>query len=192
MSGAITYRIAVPEDSDAILEIYRPYAESTAVTFETESPTPEAFRKRTEEIMKQYPYLVALQDGTVVGYSYASPYRSRRGYLWTAELSVYVRKDLHGLGIGTHLYAALLDILRLQGYQNAVSVLSQPNPESERLHYHFGFRCVGVQLKCGFKNGRWCDVAVFERPLGDYPESPDTPLPFSKLSKETVDRILHF
>ena len=192
MDKQICYRCAVPEDSDAILEIYRPYVESTAVTFETAVPSREEFRRRVEGILKQYPYLVAEAEGEILGYSYASPYRPRGGFGWTAELSVYVRQDLRKQGIGSHLYAALLDLLRLQGYQNVVSVLSWPNPASEKLHYHFGFRCAGVQLKCGFKNGRWCDVAIFERCLGDYPAPPVPPAPFSALDPEQVKKILGF
>ncbi len=192
MLGVITYRVATPLDSDKILDVYRPYVESTAVTFETVVPTSEEFRCRVEEILTQYPYLVAEADGKILGYSYASPYRSRAGFFWTPELSVYVRQGYQGNGIGTHLYAALLDILRLQGYQNVCSVLSYPNPQSEKLHNRFAFRVVGVQKKCGFKCGQWCDVAILERPLGDYPTPPPTPIPFPQLSTEDLERILKF
>lgn len=192
MYGMITYRVATPTDSDEILDIYRPYVESTAVTFETVVPTSEEFRRRVEETLMQYPYLVAESDGKIVGYSYASSYRSRAGFLWTPELSVYVRQGYQGNGIGTHLYAALLDILRLQGYQSACSVLSYPNPQSEKLHNRFGFRVAGVQRKCGFKCGQWRDVAILERPLSDYPTPPPTPIPFPQLPAKDVERILKF
>ncbi|MBO5220879.1 MAG: N-acetyltransferase [Clostridia bacterium] len=189
MHESVRYRLATPADADEILEIYRPYVESTAVTFETEVPSREAFRARVEHVLEQFPYVVAEADGQIVGYSYASPYRSRAGFRWTVELSVYVRSDLRGQGIGTRLFAALLDFLRMQGYRNAVSVISWPNESSARLHYHFGFRCAGIQLKCGYKNGHWCDVALFERCLGDYPDPPAEPIPFSSLSQEDVERV---
>lgn len=192
MSGIITYRIATLSDCDAILEIYRPYVESTAVTFETAVPSSAEFYERMQEILKQYPYLVAESDGEILGYAYASAYRSRAGFLWSPELSVYVRQGHHGNGIGSHLYAALLDILRLQGYQNACSVVSHPNVESEKLHHRFGFRCVGVQKRCGYKCGHWCDVALFERPLGNYPQPPSEPIPFPELPLEKIERILKF
>ncbi len=190
MPGVISYRIAVPQDSDGILEIYRPYIESTNITFETFVPSSAEFRKRVEDILTQFPYVVAEADGKIVGYAYAAPYRERLGYLWTVELSVYVREGYHGYGIGTHLYARLLDLLRLQGYQNVCSVISWPNPESEKLHRHFGFRFAGLQKNCGFKHGGWCDVAIFERRLGDYPTPPRLPTPFPKLPQSEVERIL--
>ncbi len=192
MSGVITYRIATLTDAEEILDIYRPYVESTAVTFETVVPASEEFRRRVEEILKQYPYLVAEEDGKILGYAYASSYRFRAGFAWTAELSVYVRQGYQGNGIGTRLYAALLDLLRLQGYQNACSVLSCPNPQSEKLHNRFAFRLVGIQKKCGFKCGQWRDVAILERPLGDTPTPPPAPIPFPQLPTEEVERILKF
>ncbi len=190
MAGVVSYRIATPQDSDEILEIYRPYIESTNITFETFVPAPREFRKRVEDILKQFPYVVAEGDGKIIGYAYAAPYRERLGYLWTVELSVYVRREYHSLGIGTHLYGRLLDLLRLQGYQNVCAVISWPNPESEKLHHHFGFRFAGLQKNCGFKKGQWCDVAIFERRLGDYPIPPTLPTPFPELPEEQVVRIL--
>lgn len=85
MSGTVLYRVAVPEDADGILEIYRPYIEDTTVTFEETVPSPEAFRARVEGILAQYPYLVAEWDGKIVGYAYAAPYRPREGFRWTAD-----------------------------------------------------------------------------------------------------------
>ena len=192
MFGLITYRIATPADAEGILDIYRPYVESTTVTFETQVPTLDEFRQRIETTLEQYPYLVAEGDGKILGYAYASAYRSRAGFQWTPELSVYVRQGYHGNGIGSHLYAGLLDLLRSQGYQNVCSVVSHPNLESEKLHYRFAFRLIGVQRKCGYKCGRWCDIAIFLRPLGDHPTPPPAPIPFPQLPKETVDRILKF
>ncbi len=192
MSGVITYRIATVNDAEEILKIYAPYVESTAVTFEFDVPSLDEFRQRIASVLEHDPYLVAVSDGRILGYAYASAYRSRAGFTWTPELSVYVKQGYQGQGIGTHLYAALLDLLRLQGYQNVCSVLSWPNPGSEKLHQHFGFRFAGLQKKCGYKNGAWRDVAIFERRLGDYPVPPVQPLPFSELNKEDVERILKF
>lgn len=190
MAQTISYRCATVEDSDAILEIYRHYVEHTAVTFEHTVPTPEAFRLRVQSVLAHYPYIVAVLGTKIVGYAYASPYRPREGFAWTAELSVYVREDLHRHGIGSHLFGILLDLLRLQGFCNVVSVLSKPNEASESLHYRFGFRCAGVQLRCGYKLDAWHDVALFERCLSEYSVPPAPTVPFSSLDAQTVGRIL--
>ena len=192
MAEMVRYRIATLDDAEAILEIYAPYVESTAVTFEFAVPSLEEFRGRIQSVLEQYPYLVAESDGEILGYAYASGYRPRAGFFWTPELSVYVKQGHQEQGIGTHLYAALLDLLRLQGYQNVCSVLSWPNPGSEKLHQHFGFRFAGLQKKCGYKHGEWRDVAIFERRLGDYPVPPPQPLRFSQLPWAEVERILKF
>lgn len=192
MFSVETYRFATPDDAEILLSIYRPYVESSPVTFEWTVPTAEEFRARVEKISAQYPYLVAERDGEIIGYAYAGPYRSREGFRWTAELSVYVKKGLQGQGVGTHLYARLLDLLRLQGYLNVCAVVSWPNPGSAKLHEHFAFRCGGIQKKCGFKDGHWCDVAIFERPLADYPVPPAEPIPITRLPDDAVARIMNF
>lgn len=190
MTETILYRLAVPSDSDEILAIYRPYVENTSVTFEHTVPSPEEFRLRVESILARYPYIVAVLGTKIVGYAYASPYRPREGFAWTAELSVYVREDLHNHGIGSHLFGILLDLLRLQGFCNAVSILSKPNEASERLHYSFGFRCAGVQIRCGYKLGAWHDVAIFERCLAEYDVPPAQTIPVSALDPTVVAKIL--
>ena len=44
--GERTFRVARPEDAEALLAIYAPYVEETAITFEYEVPSVEAFRAR--------------------------------------------------------------------------------------------------------------------------------------------------
>lgn len=96
----IEIRIACEEDAENLLEIYAYYVKNTAITFEHEVPTLEEFTGRIRETLKNYPYLVALIDGRIVGYIYAGRFRTRASYAWSASTSVYVDKRYHGLGIG--------------------------------------------------------------------------------------------
>lgn len=93
----IVLRTAKPSDADRLLEIYAPYVENTAITFEYEVPSVDEFRQRIENTLKKYPYIVAIKDDKIVGYAYAGTFKSRAAYDWDVELSVYlVRHDMDG------------------------------------------------------------------------------------------------
>lgn len=59
--GKRTFRVARPEDAAALLAIYAPYVEETAITFEYEVPSVEAFRARIAHTLATYPYIVAVE-----------------------------------------------------------------------------------------------------------------------------------
>ena len=60
--GKRTFRVARPEDAEALLAIYAPYVEETAITFEYEVPSVEAFRARIAHTLATYPYIVAVEE----------------------------------------------------------------------------------------------------------------------------------
>src|SRR5699024_443574 len=111
----IRLRTACEEDAEALLDIYAPYVEHTAVSFEYEVPSVEEFRERIRRIRERYPYLLAESGGEILGYAYASPFHERRAYDWAAETSIYLRRDRRRQGLGRRLYEALEEILRMQG-----------------------------------------------------------------------------
>ena len=83
-------RKAKPEDAEQLLAIYTPYVTNTAITFEYEVPTVDEFRHRIINTLKKYPYLVAEnENGIVIGYAYASPFKGRAAYDWAVETSIY-------------------------------------------------------------------------------------------------------
>ena len=86
-------RPATPNDAVKLLDIYAPYVTDTAITFEYEVPTLEEFRRRIEHISKKYPYLVAEEDGDIVGYVYASSFKERDAFQWAVETSIYVDRN---------------------------------------------------------------------------------------------------
>lgn len=105
-------RIATPEDASAIQSIYRYYVEHTAITFELEVPSVEEFQGRIKKTLERYPYLVAEEDRVIIGYAYAGIFYDRRAYDWSAEMSVYVQKGIHGKGVGTALYEKMEELLK--------------------------------------------------------------------------------
>jgi phosphinothricin acetyltransferase len=84
-------RDATVAEAASLLEIYRPYVEGTAVSFETEVPTAEVFAQRIAKALNGWAWLVAEEDGQCVGYAYGSTHRERAAYRWSIETSAYVR-----------------------------------------------------------------------------------------------------
>ena len=104
---SIQLRSAVPADAPALLAIYAPYVEQTAITFEYDVPTEAEFAYRIETTLQNYPYLVAEQDGVPVGYAYAGKFHERAAYDWSVETSIYVEQHRKRQGIGRLLHDAL-------------------------------------------------------------------------------------
>ena len=136
----LTIRPASLSDAQAIQAIYTPYVEKTAITFEYEVPQcsrvwKNAFARR----LKNTPYLVAEENGQVLGYAYASTYYARTAYDWTTELSIYVAKEARGQGIGSALYTALEEELQARGYLRFLACIAVPNEASISMHEKRGY-----------------------------------------------------
>ena len=141
-------RLACPADAAAVCAIYAPYVRDTATTFDLEPPTVEEMEQKITTILEERPFLVAEIERTdantasttsrvetcddetfaVIGYSYASAFRPRKAYLHSIETSVYLAPEAKGHGLGTRLYGALEEILRLQNVYNANACVTYTEP----------------------------------------------------------------
>ena len=158
---ALRARLATLDDAAAIATIYGPYVEGTAVSFELEPPSADEMRARIERVLTRAPWVVVQIDGIVRGYAYGTRHRERAAYDWTIETTVYVDEAFRGQGIGRAAMAALLDLLRRQGFHLAVAGITQPNPASEGLHRALGFERIGEFQAIGWKFGAWHGVEWF-------------------------------
>ncbi|HEL1907171.1 TPA: N-acetyltransferase [Streptococcus suis] len=161
----IDIRSARIEDAADLVAIYAPYVEKTAITFETEVPTMEAFASRIEKTLEKFPYLVAVEEGALVGYAYASTYYARAAYDWTVELSVYIKQEARGKGIGTLLYNALENDLTACGFKNFLACIALPNAASLALHEKRGYEQVAHFKKVGYKFDSWHDIVWLQKSL---------------------------
>lgn len=165
-------RFVERKDVRPIMEIYRYYIDNTDITFEYTLPTEEEFTQRILGVIEKYPYLVAEEDGVVLGYAYASDFKSRRAYDWSVETSIYVNKDGKRGGIGKALYEELEKRLKAQNIVNLYACITYPNETSEAFHRKFGYRTVARFEKCGFKFDRWLDMIWMEKHLSSHEENP--------------------
>lgn len=189
MEETLTLRLANRDDVDAILAVYAPYVTETAVSFELEVPSREAFRQR----LSTHPCVVCTLDGRVVGFAGATAERPQPAYRWNAEVSVYLELSCCRQGIGTEMYRALFELLAMQGYRNLYAVVALPNPASLALHLNLGFSAAGLHLRTGYKLGRWRDVQWLHKAVvetEDVEEAPPQPVGIQSLDPASVARVL--
>ena len=160
-------RPAEPGDAAAIAEIYAHYVEKTAASFEESPPEPGVVAARLDAIARAgLPFLVAEEEGRVVGYAYLHPYHDRSAYRRTAEDSVYVAADARGAGIGRALLERLLEDGERAGIREVIAIIALTDERtSVDLHRRLGFDEVGVLRAVGRKHGRWYDTVLMQRSL---------------------------
>jgi L-amino acid N-acyltransferase YncA len=159
-------RPATPADIPDITAIYGNFAATSTATFEIVSPDEAEMLKRWRAVRERdLPYLVAELEGYVVGFCYASQFRPREGYRFTAEDSIYVRPDCIGHGVGKALLAELIAQCRKKGCHSMVACICGVNPASLALHASLGFREVGLLPDAGYKFGEWLRMSIMQRLL---------------------------
>ena len=158
-------RMATESDIPAILEIYAPYVENTAISFEYTVPATEAFADRFHAITAQFAWLVWEENDTILGYAYGSLPFERAAFGWCAEASIYLRPEARGRGIGRALYCALEEILKLQGYVKVYALVTTANEPSVRFHLACGYHLTAEMPACGFKLGAWHGLLWLEKAL---------------------------
>lgn len=162
-AGQAHVRDSIEADVPAIHRIYCYHVLHGVASFEEEPPSvDELARRRHDVLARGLPYLVAEQDGGVVGYSYAGPYRPRAAYRYTVENSVYIDNDWHGRGIGAALLTELLARCTAHGCRQVIAVIGDKSAASVALHRRMGFRMIGVLEGVGFKFGRWVDTTLMQ------------------------------
>jgi len=176
-----TIRRARPDDAAACAEIYAPYVADSGVSFEQSPPGETAMADRIVETLETYPWLVAVDDGQVLGFGYASDHRSRGAYQWSVELSIYVAEDCRRAGVATGLYESLFAVLRRQGFVNAYAGVTLPNQASVAFHRARGFEPVGTYENVGYTAEEWQDVQWWHRVLNEPESEPDDPVPLAAL-----------
>src|SRR5947209_2268272 len=130
-------RLARPDDAAGVRAIYGPFCD-TPGPFEATPPSIDEVRQRIVKTLDRFPWLIADDDNSILGYAYARPFRDRVAYQWSTEVSVYVDPARHRGGVGRALYTALFRVLVLQGYANAYAGITLPSAASVGLHEAMG------------------------------------------------------
>ena len=160
-------RNVAEEDAAAIAAIYAHHVIHGTASYDTEPPTAADTLAKIRRIRgENWPFIVAEQDGRVVGYAYATQFRDRAAYTWTCENSIYVHPEWQGQGVGKALLEHLCEKAQEFGFRQMVGVIGGAEEASVRLHASCGFREVGRLHAAGWKHGRWLDNVYMQRALG--------------------------
>lgn len=176
----IAIRAATPTDLDRITEIYADAVTHGTASYELEPPSRAEMGNRFDNLTAGgFPYLVADQDGVVLAYAYAGPFRPRPAYRFVIEDSVYVAPEAKGRGVGSLLMQALIETARAAGFRQIIAVIGDGHADSAsvRLHEKLGFRHSGRLEGSGYKHGRWLDTVFMQLSLNGgatLPPDPDS------------------
>lgn len=163
MAQSAMIRPAQANDAAAVAAIYNHYILHTVVTFEEEAlPGEEMARRITEVRGDGFPWLVYEEEGRVVGYAYASRWKSRCAYRFAVEATVYLEPGATGRGMGRRLYSGVIEAASAMGMHVVIGGIALPNEASVGLHEKLGFKKVAHFQEVGRKFDQWIDVGYWE------------------------------
>jgi phosphinothricin acetyltransferase len=150
------------EDAPQVAELYNYYVKNTHHTFEYEPLSLEEIEARINKITAVYPFLVAEENGEILGYSHAARFKLRQAYEHTSEVLIYVKNDAKKRGVGTALYMDLFDLLEEMNIHVMIAGIALPNDSSVKFHERLGFTKAAHFKEIGYKLGRWFDVGYWQ------------------------------
>jgi len=151
-------------DVPAITAIYRHAVETSVATFDTEAPGEAAMAEKFGRMLELgHPVIIAEAEGKTIGYAYASTYRPRPAYRFTAEDSIYLAPEAQGKGLGSALLGRLLEQSKAFGFRQMLAVITAERANSIRLNEKHGFRLIGRYEALGYKFDRWLDIVHLQR-----------------------------
>lgn len=163
---SVVIRSAAITDAEVIAHIYNYYIRESVITFEESDVSAQEMASRIAEVVdSSLPWLVAENQGVVVGFAYANKWKARSAYRFTVESTVYLDRQSSGQGIGTKLYQQLLAVLRSKSLHTVIGGIAQPNAASVALHKRLGFTKVAHFKEVGFKLGRRVNVGYWQLSL---------------------------
>jgi len=154
-------------DAQQLCDIYNYYIKHTVITFEEELLQAEDMITRIRDISAKYTWIVYEENDEIIGYAYASKWRERSAYRFVVETTVYLKNGKQGKGIGTVLYAELIELLKIKGFRVLLGCITLPNEASVKLHENFGFVKVAHFPVVGHKFNQWLDVGFWQLVLSD-------------------------
>ncbi len=156
-------RDAVEADLERITEIYNEVLISSTAIF---SDSPVSVEERIgwwqSRVRQGYPVLVAVDEGTVLGFAAFGDFRSWPGYRFTVEGTIHIHSTARRKGIGAALLRALLERAKDAGKHVMIAGVDATNVASLTFLESFGFVRAGHLHEVGYKFDRFLDLIFLE------------------------------
>lgn len=153
-------RPATQADSQALLAIINGVIAQPHITFRSAPKTVADI-----DALLTSPVWVAEREGRVLGYASYGPFRGSDGYRHTAEHSIALSDEAHGLGLGRALMTALEAGAKQDGIHTLVAGISGSNAAGIAFHTALGFCPAGTLPRVGHKAGTWHDLVFMTKAL---------------------------
>lgn len=150
------------DDANSLCAVYNHYVNETIITFEEQSVSIMEMQNRIVDVAASLPWLVFETDNQIIGYAYASKWKSRCAYRYSVESTIYLSPEAIGRGVGFQLYQKLIDTLKMKDIHSVIGGIALPNPVSIALHEKLGFKKVAHFIEVGWKFNQWIDVGYWE------------------------------
>lgn len=155
-------RDAGAADAGQVAGIWNHYIEGTAVTF---NAAIKSVDEVAAEIAARPAFVVAAEDGEILGFATYGQFRGGVGYRYSVENTVLLAPGRSGQGLGRALIEGLCTRARAQGHHSMIAGVSGENPAGVAFHARCGFVTVATIPEVGYKFGRWMDLVLMQRML---------------------------
>jgi len=167
MKAELVIRDANETDAEAVQAIYAHHVLNGTASYDIEPPSVNQIRDKIRQIREAgWPFVIGELEGEVAGYAYATQFRDREAYRFTAEDSIYVHPQMTGRGVGKRLLKSLLERSAESDFRTIVAVIGGAEPASVAVHSALGFEEVGRLKAVGWKKERWLDSVYMQRTIG--------------------------
>ena len=167
MKAELVIRDANETDAEAVQAIYAHHVLNGTASYDIEPPSVDFIRDKIRQIREAgWPFVIGELEGEIAGYAYATQFRDREAYRFTAEDSIYVHPQMTGRGVGKRLLKSLLERSAKSDFRAIVAVIGGAEPASIAVHSALGFEEVGRLKAVGWKKERWLDSVYMQRTIG--------------------------
>ncbi|QBO36900.1 N-acetyltransferase family protein [Periweissella cryptocerci] len=165
--SAYEIRLAINNDLPRLTDIYNQSIRARGITADLDEQSVEQRRGWFEEHQNnlRYPLYVLVADGAVQGYGYLGPYRTRRSFDQTAEVSYYFDHQVRGRGYGSAMLQHLIEIGREQKMTTLIAAIFNTNTQSAGLLKKFGFAEWGRLPRISFDGENYQDQVYYGREI---------------------------
>jgi L-amino acid N-acyltransferase YncA len=165
MESIITFKELESSDYEFIAAIYNYYVIHSTATFHLELQTLEQIITALPKNNPVYKTWIILYQNELCGYCYLNNWKPREAYRRSAEVTLYIKQEFHGKGIGRETLNFIEQQAQQSGISNLLGVITAENLASIHLFKSMGYSEVGLLKNIGEKFGRLLDVTTYQKQI---------------------------